>query len=193
MTSPQEWLQLIARLESDLQRRRGSRGVAAEDAWLSLKEFLRSRARVLPRIHPTLQPSDCEDIAQDVTLKLQSLETIRRWKVARSPEGYLVVMLRNAATDLLRRKSREQNWAEPEAVEILPGKSAPFELRHLVQEQLLKLSSEERTLINMRFWEGLTIQQVAERLQVSYSAAAVRVFRLLKKIKGHLEQPSMPQ
>src|SRR5215217_7055903 len=98
MTSHPNWTELLARLEFDLQARAADQTATTdEEAWRTMAQVLRSRARVLAFSYSGLQPADVQDLVQNVLLKLQSMITMRRLRAARSIEGYLFVMLRNAA------------------------------------------------------------------------------------------------
>jgi hypothetical protein len=46
------------------------------------------------------------DIVQEVLMKLQDPGTLARLESSRAPAGYLAVMVRNAATNLMLRDSK---------------------------------------------------------------------------------------
>jgi DNA-directed RNA polymerase specialized sigma24 family protein len=39
----------------------------------------------------------------------------------------------------------------------------------------------------MRFWKNMSIAEIARATGLTYSAAAVRLFRLLHRMRGHLQ------
>lgn len=107
MTLEQSWTALLPRLEADLRAREIAQpSDRDDDAWTSAAFLLRTYGRILLRTHPALHRDEVDDLIQDALLKLQSVHTIERIKAAGSPAGYVAVMLRNAATDLLRQRQR---------------------------------------------------------------------------------------
>jgi RNA polymerase sigma factor (sigma-70 family) len=179
------WAELIERLEADLLARQGNPGLVDEKAWKMAADMLHRRGRVLwARLN--LNPAELEDVIQDVLLKLQSLATMQRVRSAGSPEGYLVVMMRNAVRDRLRRQIIERDLlidmpeGEIAAVEAERAAQPSDEIQRL-KRVLKSLDDDERELLHMRFWRNMSFQEIAEALRISYSAAAVRMFRLLKR------------
>src|SRR4051794_13196949 len=110
MSSKPKWADIIERLKVDLKAREtGAPDAALDDeAWEIAAELLRFSAKILAFRFPGLQQADIDDLAQKTLLKLQSLETLRRLDAAGSIEGYIFVMLRNAANDLARRHQFEE-------------------------------------------------------------------------------------
>ena len=187
------WEDLIDRLERDLLARQNPDrpGSRDEEAWRIAADLLDRRGRALLRAQLNLSPDEMDDVIQDVLLKLQSLDTMRRVRAARFPEGYLVVMMRNGARDRLRRRSVARDLMIELAV-YDPADTAE-EIPRVVGDRyrrmrtvLASFSDEDRKLLHMKFWRDMTIQNTAEILNISYSAAAVRLFRVLKKLEKTL-------
>lgn len=193
MSVPLSWADLVPRLERDLRSRKDLTGTTDEAAWYEAAHLLRLHARMISRSHVIVRAQDIEDVVQDVLVKLQSLETMRRLRAAGSPSGYIAVMMRNALLDTLRRNVRERERflstdglplagpAEGARLEITSGPKTLWEMLH-------KLSSDDRRLLSMRFWQDLSLKEIAKGLEISYSAAAVRSFRALKKVRQLLEE-----
>ncbi len=193
MTAEPSWDDLVSRLEDDLKAREsadaGSR--LDDEAWGIAGQLLRSRARILAFSHPELQPADVEDLVQSVFLKIQSLVTIRRLRAARSTEGYIFVMLRNAANDWARRRQFEKNLFTP----LEEGADEPaLEPRHVEQTEAVSVIGEvlrtldgfDRKLLQMRFWRHMSIAEIAKETGMSYSTTAVRLFRILHRLRDQL-------
>lgn len=164
MTSSPNWTELLARLEADLQARKGDATAADEDAWQTLAQVLSHQAGVLRASYSDLQTQDIEDLVHDVLLKLQSTDAMRRLRAARSVEGYLFVTLRNAATDLLRRKSK-----------VLIG-----------GDILESLDDEDRQLFEKRFSQNMSIADIATDTNTSYSFVAAKLFKMLSRLRLQL-------
>ena len=195
MSSHPNWTELLARLQFDLHSREDDPSAAVdEDAWDTITHFLSSRARVLTFNFSGLQTADVQDLVQNVLLKLQSLDTMRRLHAARSVEGYLFVMLRNAANDLVRRRqiervifrSLEDTVPEEQAVEH--ASVQPAENASVLGDALESLPAEERRLLEMRFWRNMSIADIARETGATYSNTAVRLFRILYKLRVQLKE-----
>src|SRR5579864_1996801 len=100
------WVALLPRLEADLNARVTGDLGKDDDAWKSVLQLLRAYGRVLARSFSGLRPDQIEDLVQETLLKMQSPHTMKRLKLSGSPAGYVAVMMRNAATDLVRRQQR---------------------------------------------------------------------------------------
>jgi RNA polymerase sigma factor (sigma-70 family) len=183
------WSDLLACLQIDLEARTVSLDASSDECWREVRSRIRQYAeRILAERHP-FHAEEVDDVVQAVLLKLQIPRTLARLQAAQTPLGYLVVMIRNAANDLMRRR-----WVEHEssafldlAISGLEEIHGPLEKRQdlgwLAREiQLLKPA--ERGLLYMRFWKGLRISQIAETMGLPYSRVAVRLFRLLRKLEG---------
>jgi RNA polymerase sigma-70 factor (ECF subfamily) len=112
---------------------------------------------------------------------------------SRSPEGYAFMMIRNAGIDLERRRSREpvepldpgNNTADtaPNQDDVLEERVRSEELHGILAE----LADSEQLLLRLRFWDNLSIAEIAARLDVPYSTVAVRMFRLLRRLRSRME------
>lgn len=186
MSSPSSWAELIPRLEKDLRSRKHGGADTDEAAWHSAEQLLRDHAKMLGRAYPMVSKQDLEDVVQNVLVKLQSTETLARVRISGSPVGYMVVTVRNTILDLLRHNRKESetypgaedaDLAEPEHARVGMGS------HEVLQQALASLSSDDRVLLTMRFWQGMSVKEAADALNISYSAAAVRSFRALKRLR----------
>jgi len=185
-----DWPVLLDRLEADLsQRAKGGEKIEPEEAgWTEIRTALAFYSHVVLNRYGELTPEDMDDVVQAILLKLQTPETLRRLRLAGSPEGYMVVMLRNASADLVRKRFREREglsryFFEPR----LPAETNEEEIKGArLRAALLSLSLAERSLLKMRFWQGMTIAEIAAEAGTSYSATAVRMFRILNKLREEL-------
>ena len=192
MTAEPSWDDLLFRLENDLRARESADlSLLDDEAWEIAAQLLRSRARILALSHSGLQPADVEDLVQGVLLKIQSAVTIRRVRAARSTEGYVFVMLRNAAHDLVRRRQLERNLFSPleEGVDepaLEPRYVEQTEAAWVIGEVLQSVGDSDRELLQMRFWRNMTIAEIANGTGMSYSTTAVRLFRILHRLRDQL-------
>lgn len=181
------WNALVARLEEDLLARKHFNRMTDDDAWVTAGRLLRVQARIVLSTYSGLQPEDAEDLAQNVLVKLQSLSTMRQLRAARSAQGYIVVMLKNAANDLIRRRQVELKFVGRTVTERSEAMTkfsiAPLERSLVLAEAIDELSEDDRTLLVLRFESGLAIGEIAKFLNLSYAATAARLFRLLQRLR----------
>jgi RNA polymerase sigma-70 factor (ECF subfamily) len=188
----EDWNTLLPRLERDLRARAtADQSQRDDDAWVVAASLLRTYSHILLRAYSTLAQEGIDDIVQDVLLKLQSLQTLQRLRIAGSPAGYIAVMLRNAATDVVRRRQRGLVLEVPLTEDYPAHEGSDVDLvtperAARLREALLSLKPEERNLLRMRFWRGFSIGQIAEKSGTTYSASAVRLFRILRKLREKL-------
>jgi RNA polymerase sigma factor (sigma-70 family) len=198
MTEPPSltWSDLLARLRADLESRTGSPGGTDDEVWRESRARIRGYAERVLAERPSIQPEDVDDIVQVVLLKLQLPRTLERLHAARSPLGYLVVMIRNAANDLARRRSAELESSTllEHAISGLEEIHWPLEkqqARGWLAREIHRLKPAERALLYMRFWKGLQISRIAEEMDMPYSRVAVRLFRLIRKLESRSRSPEL--
>jgi RNA polymerase sigma-70 factor (ECF subfamily) len=160
--------------------------LAWQEVWHRLEKIARG---VLPA-GQTLDAASAEDLVQQVLVKLlESPERLDRLDPSLSPEAYLKTAVHNAARDLARRKVlalKALKHLVQERLSCEPMPSSSSERLVALAEELEALPEEQRTLLRMRFWEGRSLSEIAQHLGEGYSTVAVRLFRLLKKLKSRL-------
>ena len=137
---------------------------------------------------------DAEDMAQEVFLSI--------WKKARlyneskgEPLTWVSSLARNRAIDRLRSKERRARLrdavqAEPEVVSPLsePDAGAQTSLRErgqIVRSAVLQLTSEQRQVIEMAYFAGLSQSQIAKRLDAPLGTVKARMRRGLgRRVRG---------
>ncbi len=186
MPISEDWERLLAELEDERAQRRGgaSSTTAGEEAWRDM----RLRIERMARLHVTRE--DVDDLVQNILLKLQSPDALRRLRAARAPAGYLAVMVRNAAMDSWRRATSqeivepiEETWA---GLDFVFGNVDQEKRIKALGQALSQLSESDRLLLRLRFWDELTIAEIAGRFGVPYSTMAVRLFRMLRRLRAEL-------
>jgi RNA polymerase sigma factor (sigma-70 family) len=100
-------------------------------------------------------------------------------------------MLRNAAHDLVRRRQLERNLFSPleEGVDepaLEPRYVEQTEAASVIGEVLQSVGDSDRELLQMRFWRNMTIAEIANETGMSYSTTAVRLFRILHRLRDQL-------
>lgn len=130
--------------------------------------------------------SESEDVVQDVFSALLTLG-----EPPRNPPHYLVRSFRNRALNcrrsLWRRLTRElesQDWFEPSA------EPHPAEARAM--DELSRLPAEQREVIVLRFWHGMTFEEIAEVTGVGQNTAAGRFRYGMDRLRKHLKMKEDP-
>lgn len=186
------WQALAARLERDIRWRLDAPEVGSEDeeGWRLLRERVRAYAGViLDRLDASWRLA-VEDVVQEVVLRLQAPERLARLRVARAPAGYVAALIHNTALNLVRRVPPLVKG--PGALDLHSadeaGETAPDPDELVLASQIYEgLSPAERQLVELRFWDDFSVQEIADRLGITYSAAAVRLSRLLRRLRRELD------
>lgn len=133
--------------------------------------------------------ADTRDVLQEVFIKLARHPALLRG--ARNERSFLIRLAHNAAIDLMRRhgareKYHEQFAEEPE--KIFAATSDPDEaaFRSELEGALGELPAEQRAVVHLKLWEGLTFEQIAEALDIPPNTAASRYRYGLDKLRERL-------
>jgi RNA polymerase sigma-70 factor (ECF subfamily) len=136
--------------------------------------------------------TDAEDVAQEVLFMIW--EKAPMYDPARGkPLTWTITMTRNKAIDRLRSHQRRYRLKEEVQKEAgrteLTGEREPFEdLEHaeqgrLVRSAVMKLSKEQREAIEMAYFNGLTQQEIASRLQEPLGTVKARIRRGMMRLR----------
>ena len=183
-----EWRELVARVESDVVRRANDPSAPSDRAvWEELMPRVRRYVNSYGSFLGGL-PIEADDVVQDVLVKLQSPDTVRRWRVAGGSAGYLIAIIRNLLIDSYRKQRVERRWFDRIGAEHLMGELArpPDEaavVSRWLERRLVDLGDDDRRLLHAVYWEGLSIREIADREGLKYSTVAVRLFRLLRRLR----------
>jgi RNA polymerase sigma factor (sigma-70 family) len=185
----ERWRLLLARLEQDvLEKRRDFLYTSDRSLWDQAVRQVRRYTVQLLSTSGLLGPGGIEldDVVQEVMLRLQSSEVLQRLQMVRNTDAYLAIFIRNTAISLARRSQREARKADAytRAVE-LEAADADVDPDVVLSAGIIyaSLDADDRLLLRLRFWDDLGLDAIAEQLGVSYGAAAVRLSRLLARLR----------
>jgi RNA polymerase sigma-70 factor (ECF subfamily) len=141
---------------------------------------------------------DAEEVLLDVYMKA--------WKYASSysekrgsVQAWLLIMARNAAIDRIRQRRAQpatlffeaEIFPEPVSSDATPEEvSVEQERRLRVQRVLNELPAEQREVVVLSFFGGLTHAELAERLGEPLGTVKSRVRMGLAKLRGLLQEPA---
>ena len=117
--------------------------------------------------------SAAEDAVHDTFVQLA--RALRRTPDAQVSFGYLAVTLRNTCYSALRRRRRVQARNAIQDALIEPASAdASEEERMLIDDALRRLPTDQREVVYLKVFEGMTFQEIADRCEISINTAASR-------------------
>jgi RNA polymerase sigma-70 factor (ECF subfamily) len=133
--------------------------------------------------------SVAEDIVQEAFVRFW-----RSRQNAKDPAAYLFACVKHCALEWRRgrqrRTKRESEVARPEVETFFSGPLDQAERRLAIAAALGELPVEQREVVVMKIWGGLSFLQIAEALEVSPNTAASRYRYALAKLREQLaEEP----
>jgi RNA polymerase sigma-70 factor (ECF subfamily) len=137
----------------------------------------------------TRDEDDTHDVLQEVFTKLARRPELL--SAARDERAFLIRLAHNAAIDLMRRRGarhrqREQFAAEPLSPFAPADDPDEQAFRAQLAEALAELPPDQRAVVHLRLWEGLTFDQIAGVLEVPPNTAASRYRYGLDKLRARL-------
>ena len=151
----------------------------------------------------TGNPQDAEEVVQEAFLR--AYQKLRQFESRANFGTWVYRIASNYAIDRMRQKKSEDSQRELPARETEDGvefdvmssvpDAAPSPERLAQSRQLAarmrialrELSEAERTAFVMRHWNGAGIEEIAQALESSTSAAKNTVFRSVQKLRKALE------
>ena len=137
----------------------------------------------------TRDEADTRDLLQDVFVKLARDEDLLAG--VRDERAFLIRLAHNAAIDLIRRrgtrdKTRDQFAAESISPFAPAGDPDGQTFRAALAEALAELPADQRAVVHLKLWEGLTFEQIAGALDIPPNTAASRYRYGLDKLRERL-------
>jgi RNA polymerase sigma-70 factor (ECF subfamily) len=145
------------------------------------------------------RPEDAEEVLLDVYMK--AWKYAARYSEKRgSVQAWLMIMARNAAIDRIRQKRAQpktlafepEATPEPESSEAsAEEQTAERERRRRVQIVLRELPPEQREVVELAFFGGLTHAELAEHLREPLGTIKSRIRMGLIRLRGLIEEPGI--
>ncbi len=157
--------------------------------------YQKEASKVYARARLMLQDEyRAEDITQDVFLTVYT--KISQLNKAGAFEGWLMTLTRNACINLMKKENRLTSFAvdeEGESVEeelenpymdFQPERSMEQRELELNLKEIFALIPESQSIcLQMKEYDGLSYQQIAEALQISLSQVKNNIFHARKKVE----------
>src|SRR5688572_581159 len=129
--------------------------------------------------------SDAEDVVQEAF--------VRFWRArhrANDPAAFLYACVKRAALDYqrasARRTRREEAAYRPEAEPLFQSSVEESERQTAITTAMAELPEEQRVVLVMKIWGGLTFPQIARALETSSNTVASRYRYAVTKLQQKL-------
>jgi RNA polymerase sigma-70 factor (ECF subfamily) len=99
--------------------------------------------------------------------------------------GWLAVICRNIAKDMARKT---ENLQRTDDLSIAAAEPSNDEAAEVVRKAISKLSASARELVFLRFYDGMSYEQISAVLGISEQAINGRLRRAKKKMAGYLRR-----
>jgi RNA polymerase sigma-70 factor (ECF subfamily) len=137
----------------------------------------------------TRNESDTRDLLQELFVKLARQPALLTG--VREERAFLLRLVHNAAIDLMRRRgTRERNYEQlaSESLTAFAPAADPDEqaFRQAFSAALGELPAEQRAVVHLKLWEGLTFEAIATTLGISLNTAASRYRYGIDKLRQRL-------
>lgn len=129
--------------------------------------------------------SDALDVVQETAYR--SFKTIKNLKEPKYFKTWLIRIAINCSLDFLRRQKKVVQL-KPELEGNLSGDiNEDIDLEVTVRDLIECLNEEEKSVIILRFYEGLTFKEVSETLDIPLGTAKTILYRGLDKLRNTLK------
>jgi RNA polymerase sigma-70 factor (ECF subfamily) len=134
-------------------------------------------------------PVDAEDVLQEVCFRLVRYKV--RFRFIRNPSAYVFRMARNEAVRFLKSRKRnpERYHSVEDLTEVIQDNLTGLENEAVSQvaEALTQIPEDQREVIILRFFEDLTLREIATVCDVSMNTAASRFRYGMQKLRQLVE------
>lgn len=137
----------------------------------------------------TRNEADTRDLLQELFIKLARQPELLQG--VREERAFLLRLAHNQAIDSMRRrgtrdKVREQLSGEAPALFAPSAEPDEQAFRQALAAALGELPPDQRQVVHLKLWEGLTFEQIAEALDIPLNTAASRYRYGLDKLRQRL-------
>lgn len=137
----------------------------------------------------TRHEADAHDVLQEIFLKLAHRPGLLDGVI--EPRAFLIRLAHNQAIDLMRRRTTRQKNYERLAGEsdvLFAPSDDPDEVafRRALTEALAELPAEQRAVVHLKLWEGMTFETIATALEIPPNTAASRYRYGIDKLRDRL-------
>ncbi len=137
----------------------------------------------------TRNEADTRDLLQEVFVKVAQRPALLDNVL--EPRAFLLRLAHNLAVDLMRRRAtREKNYENlgQETQELFASAADPdtVAFRSALAAALGQLPPDQRAVVHLKLWEGLTFERISDLLQIPLNTAASRYRYGIDKLRERL-------
>jgi RNA polymerase sigma-70 factor (ECF subfamily) len=136
----------------------------------------------------TSDESAAEDIVQEAFIK--AWRKLGNFRMESSFKSWLHRITVNTAMDYLRKQSRrkqfeteEPDWEMRSQATESPGHDRQIDIRKQTEAAMMDLSEIERSALLLKHFEGHSINEIAQILEITTGACKQTIFRAVKKMR----------
>jgi RNA polymerase sigma-70 factor (ECF subfamily) len=135
----------------------------------------------------TNDESAAEDIVQEAFIK--AWRKIGSFRMESSFKSWLHRITVNTAMDYLRKQSRRKPFETREPVCVpelkaeLPCHDTQIDIRQQTEAAMMELSEIERSALLLKHFEGHSINEISQILEITTGACKQTIFRAVKKMR----------
>lgn len=128
---------------------------------------------------------DAEDVLQDVMVRI--LEYAHNYRRGSNPKAWVMSIVRNSALDRLKKKNKASSFEEA-ADNMLTEESSIQDNNDeflLIRDALGTLTAEERVVVKLKIYAGLTHNEVAKVVGINPVLVRKKYQRSIEKLKKY--------
>ena len=137
----------------------------------------------------TRNEADTRDLLQELFVRLAQRPALL--KGVRDVRAFLLRLGHNLAIDLIRRRGSRHKYQELWSNATIPlfapaAEPDAREFQEAVAAALGQLPAEQRAVVHLKLWEGMTFEEIADLFEISTNTAASRYRYGLDKLRQRL-------
>ena len=131
-------------------------------------------------------PADAEDAVSEAFIK--AFQALSGCREGTNFKSWLLKITHNCCYDILRKRTVTGKYQSPEPVETISGGPNPLEAvikyqdKQVLWSALAKLPPEERSAVVMKYYHGLSYQEIAAVLNWPMGTVASKLARAREKL-----------
>ncbi len=131
---------------------------------------------------------DALDAVQDAFT--DAFQALNRFDLSRSFYPWFYVILRNRCYKSAAARTRQKADSIEEAGILEPSASMPYEEHLLLDRALLQLDPVDREIITLKHLDGLSYEELSERLSIPQGTVMSRLFHARRRLRERLTRTS---
>jgi RNA polymerase sigma-70 factor, ECF subfamily len=131
---------------------------------------------------------DALDAVQDAFI--DAFQALKRFDVSRSFYPWFYVLLRNRCYKLSASRLRHKTESLEQAEILEPTETMSYENVLLLERGLRQLDPEDREIITLKHLDGLSYEELSERLGIPAGTIMSRLFHARSRLRQHLLRTS---